>query len=101
MTGQQLTSFYASVASYGSDVVFDDGVSYVGGTLYKNGVAVNLTAYYSVGAVDYIFDKTYYSFLSGRNIQTTTFLMRNMLADDLLATVGNFNPGNGTSYLPS
>jgi len=101
MTGQQLTSFYVSVQSRGSDVVFDDGVTLVGGTLYKNGVAVNLTAYYTVGAVDYIFDKTSYSFLYGRNIQTTSFLMRNLLAEDLLATVGNFSPANGTSHQPS
>jgi hypothetical protein len=48
--------------------------------------------------VDYIFDKDYYAFLDGRNIQTTELLMRDLLAQDLRATVGTFDPAYGTSY---
>lgn len=98
MTGAQLTSFFEYIDSSGEDVVFDDGVTYSGGVLYKDGVAVGLTTWYSVGAVDYIFDKTKYDFLDGRNIQTTDLLMRDLLAEDLRATVGNFSPANGTSF---
>lgn len=98
MTGQQLTDFYARVLSRGYDVVFDDGVTYSGGVLYKDGIAVNLTARYTVGAVDYIFDKTNYAFLSGENIATTALLIRDLLAQDLRNTDGFFNPANGTSF---
>jgi hypothetical protein len=64
---------------------------------------VVLTAYYTVGAVDYIFDKPYYAFLDGDNIQQTSYLMRDLLAEDLLALPmgAYFHPANGTSYLPA
>lgn len=102
MTGQQLTEFYQYVMDYQKDVVFDDGVSYddFTDTLYKDGVAVEPTELYTVGAVDYIFDKTNYAFLDGLNIETTTFLMRDLLVQDLLNTAVTFNPANGTSYSP-
>lgn len=98
LTGAQLTSFYLSVLQHGYDVVWDDSVSYADGVLSKDGVPVNLAAYYTVGAVDYIFDKTNYAFLSGRNVTTTELLMRDLLAADLRNTDGFFNPANGTSY---
>ncbi|MFH0993120.1 MAG: 5'-nucleotidase C-terminal domain-containing protein [bacterium] len=98
MTGAQLTAFYAKVISYDWDVVFDDGVTYVGGVLYKDGVPVGAATYYTVGAVDYIFDKTNYDFLDGIDIETTVYLMRNLLADDLFNHSGVFNPASGTAY---
>jgi 2',3'-cyclic-nucleotide 2'-phosphodiesterase (5'-nucleotidase family) len=99
MTGAQLTNFYLKILNNSSyDVVFDDSVSFSGGVLFKNGSPVGLSDWYTVGAVDYIFDKTNYDFLNGRNIQTTDLLMRDLLAEDLRATVGNFSPANGTSY---
>ena len=98
MTGSQLTAFYETVQSEGYDVVWDDGVSYAGGVLYKDGVAVGLSTWYSVGAVDYIFDKTYYDFLDGRNIMASDFYMRDLLAQDLANHPGSFNPADGTAY---
>ncbi|MGD9909608.1 MAG: bifunctional UDP-sugar hydrolase/5'-nucleotidase [Candidatus Izemoplasmatales bacterium] len=94
LLGSALTDLYFS----GYDVVFDDSITSSGGNIYKNGVLIQDNQYYSVAAVDYIFDKDYYPFLSGRNIEQTTFLMRDLLVQDLRNTVGNFSPFNGTSY---
>lgn len=98
LTGQQLLDFYEEVLYYSSDVVFDDQLTYDGTNLYINGVLVESQQLYTVGAVDYIFDKDYYSFLDGQNITQTTLLMRDLLVEDLLASNNSFNPANGTSY---
>jgi len=98
MTGAQLLSFYEKVDDHNYDVVFDDGLTYSGGNLYIDGVMVQPSGTYTIGAVDYIFDKTYYDFLDGENITLTSYLMRDLLVQDLLNTVGNFNPNLGTSY---
>lgn len=98
MTGQQILDFYLEVESYGSDVVFDDGLVYSGSTLTINGSAIDLDAYYTVGAVDYIFDKTYYDFLEGQDIQQTIYYMRDLLALDLRNAINGFNPYDGSHY---
>ncbi len=94
LTGLDLTELYFS----GYDVVFDDSITSSGGNIYKNGVLIEDSTYYSVAAVDYVFDKTYYPFLSGRNIEQTSILMRDLLVYDLRNTDGDFHPSNGTSY---
>ena len=98
LTGQQLLDFYEEIIFYSSDVVFDDQLTYDGTNLYINGVQVQPQQLYTVAAVDYIFDKDYYSFLDGQNITQTTLLMRDLLVEDLLASNNSFNPANGTSY---
>ncbi len=98
MTGQQLLDFYEKVIDRNYDVVFDDGLTYDGSHLYIDGVEVQSASVYTVGAVDYIFDKTYYDFLDGENITQTTYLMRDLLVQDLQNTIGNFNPNLGSSY---
>ena len=98
MTGSQLTAFYQLVDDHNYDVVFDDQVSYTAGVLYKNGVAVGASTLYLVGAVDYVFDKSNYYFLNGSDIQTTTYLIRDLLAEDLRNNDLFFNPANGTSF---
>jgi len=101
LTGKQLTDFYKKVKDSHYDVVFDDQVSFnsTTGVLYKDGVPVVLDQYYSVGAVDYVFDKTSYAFLDGEDITTTTFLIRNLLAQDLRNHVSGFDPAGGTEYV--
>ncbi|MDD3123328.1 MAG: 5'-nucleotidase C-terminal domain-containing protein [Candidatus Izemoplasmatales bacterium] len=94
LTGADLLELYTS----GNDIVFDDQVSYSGGKLYKNGILVESDTLYTVAAVDYVFDKTYNPFLYGEDVIQTTFLMRDLLSQDLLNTVGNFSPSNGTSF---
>jgi len=96
MTGSEFEDLYDSLL--GDDVVWDDGVYESGGTLYVNGEAIIASQVYTIGAVDYVFDKTYYDFLDGDNITLTSYLMRDLLVEDLRNTVGTFNPGNGTSY---
>ncbi len=81
-----------------TSIVFDDRVSCSNGQFRQDGVSVISNQLYSVGAVDYIFDKVDYDFLGGINIQTTPLLMRDLLVLDLLGTEGLFNPANGTSY---
>lgn len=98
LTGYQLLEFYENVDSYGSDVVFDDGLTYNGSNLYIDGVLVQSNALYTVGAVDYIFDKDNYAFLDGQDITQTILLMRDLLVEDLLASGGSFSPYSGTSY---
>ncbi|MFA5006866.1 MAG: 5'-nucleotidase C-terminal domain-containing protein [Candidatus Izemoplasmatales bacterium] len=100
MTGAQITAFYESVMEKSDDVVFDDGVgySYGMGLLTIDGMTVDPDAWYTVGAVDYIFDKTYYDFLDGRNITTTSFLIRDFLVEDLRNHTTAFNPANGTAF---
>ncbi|MGI6392513.1 MAG: bifunctional metallophosphatase/5'-nucleotidase [Candidatus Izemoplasmatales bacterium] len=98
LTGAQLTSFYTSDPY---DLYFDDQVSYSEGRLYKNGIAIEPDKYYTIGAVDYVFDSDRYIFLElGKNITASSFYMRELLALDLENTVGEFNPYNGTSYVP-
>lgn len=98
LNGAQLLAFYQSVLAFGYDVVFDDQLSYDGTRLFLNGAEILDQEVYTVGAVDYIFDKDNYVFLDGQNITLTNFLMRDLLVQDLLNTVGLFNPYNGTSY---
>ncbi len=98
MTGSQLTAFYQLVDDHNYDVVFDDQVSYTGGVLYKNGIAVGADTLYHVGSVDYIFDKTNYYFLNGSDIQITNYVIRDLLAEDLRNNNLIFNPANGTSF---
>jgi len=98
MTGKQIYDFYTELMYYGGDVVFDDGLSYSSGTLYINGQPIDFGKYYTVGAVDYIFDKNYYDFLEGEDITQTEYFMRDLLVIDLLNNTGIFNPYNGSSY---
>jgi len=98
MTGQQIQDFYVEIMNGGGDVVFDDGLSYNYDThrLEINGSPIVLDQYYSVGAVDYIFDKTQYDFIEGINIYQTTHFMRDLLVMDLKNASAGFNPYNGT-----
>ncbi len=98
LTGTQLLEFYEDVMDYDSDVVFDDGLTYDGSHLYMNGVQLGSSTLYTIGAVDYIFDKDNYAFLDGQDITQTTLLIRDLLVEDLLATSGLFDPDNGTSF---
>lgn len=98
MTGAQLLAFYEKILFSGYDVVFDDQLSYDGTHLFLNGVELLDQEVYTVGAVDYIFDKTNYDFLDGQNLTLTSLLMRDLLVQDLMNTTGVFNPYHGTSY---
>lgn len=93
LDGQTIKDLYLE-----DSVVFDDAVHYSSGTLYYKGGAMNNSTLYLVGAVDYVFDKDYYPFLYGSDVQTTPFFMRDLLREDLLNTVGDFSPFNGSSY---
>jgi len=99
LTGEQLRNFYIDIINGGGDVVFDDGLSYDGSTLYINGSPVVLDQYYTVGAVDYIFDKTSYDFIQGIDITYTGYFLRDLLVEDLKNNTGVFNPASGTSYI--
>ena len=101
MTGQQITDFYLEVINYGSDVVFDDGLTYNNQTnvLEINGEPIILDRYYTVGAVDYIFDKTDYDFIQGVNITQTIHFMRDLLAEDLKNATEGFNPYDGSHFV--
>ncbi|XMB72458.1 bifunctional UDP-sugar hydrolase/5'-nucleotidase [Mycoplasmatota bacterium WC30] len=96
LTGQQLLDFYESNPY---DVYFDDSLTFNGLDLFIDGIKLDANTLYTIGAVDFIFDKTSNAFLDGQDITQTTLLMRNLLVQDLLATVGQFNPYNGTSYI--
>ena len=95
LTGQQLLDFYEDNPY---DVIFDDSLTYNGNDLFIDGVKLEANTLYIIGAVDYIFDKTDNAFLDGQDITQTTLLMRDLLVEDLLATIGAFNPYSGTSY---
>ncbi|PKL01517.1 MAG: hypothetical protein CVV56_00620 [Tenericutes bacterium HGW-Tenericutes-1] len=81
LTGAQLNNMCYVIES--NDVVADDTVSCSNGVFKQNGVSVVSSQLYTVGAVDYIFDKTNYGFLQGLNITQTEYLMRDLLADYL------------------
>jgi len=98
MTGLQILNFYEDVIQGDEDVVFDDHITYDGDTLYIGGNAVVLSQTYVVGAVDYIFDKTYYDFLNGENITQTTMLIRDLIVQDLQNETAVFDPSDGTNY---
>ena len=100
LTGAQLNNM-CDVIKY-NDVIADDSVDCSTGVFKQNGVEVVSSQVYTVGAVDYIFDKTNYGFLQGTNITQTEFLMRELLAADLRANTNTyFNPYDGTSYVPA
>lgn len=98
MTEQQILDFYEEIQYYGNDVVFDDQLSFDGTTLYLDGNQIVLERYYTVGAVDFIFDQQIYDFLQGEDITYTGVFMRDLLVQDLMNSNGYFNPYNGTSY---
>ncbi len=99
MSGEMLQEFYEYVQDHNYDVVFDDSLTYSGSNLYIDGTLVQATSTYTVGAVDYIFDKDIYYFLQGDNITYTGYLMRDLLAEDLLNVTGQFNPADGSHLL--
>jgi len=99
VTGAMLNDFCVYVKTYNKDVVFDDSVTCTktdGFTV--NGQSLINSQLYTIAAVDYVFEKTDYVFLKGVNITNTGLLIRDLLAMDLRATIGFFNPANGTSY---
>ncbi|MGM0495217.1 MAG: 5'-nucleotidase C-terminal domain-containing protein, partial [Bacillota bacterium] len=102
MTGQQILDFYIEIVNNYDDVVFDDGLVPVYDgygnieSLEVNGEPIILDQLYTVGAVDYIFDKSDYDFIEGEDIIQTTYLMRDLLVQDLKNSDGNFTP-NGTN----
>ena len=98
LTGEQLLNFYEDILYDHEDVTFDDQLTYDGSNLYIDGVLVLPSVLYTVGAVDYIFDKDYYDFLEGQDITITTYLMRDLLVLDLFASNNSFDPINGTYY---
>jgi 2',3'-cyclic-nucleotide 2'-phosphodiesterase (5'-nucleotidase family) len=98
LTGQQVIDFYKDIYYNGGDVVFDDGISFDGTIVYINDIAINSEQYYTIGAVDYIFDKVEYDFLDGQDITNTGVLIRNLLVEDLLNSNNSFSPNSGTSY---
>ena len=99
LTGQQLLSLYQN--ANGKDIVFDDSIEYnsYSHTLTIDGQAVILDQYYTVGAVDYIFDKEDYGFLDGINVQQTIYYMRDLLTKDLKLATEGFNPADGSHYI--
>jgi 2',3'-cyclic-nucleotide 2'-phosphodiesterase (5'-nucleotidase family) len=99
MTGQQIQDFFEEVDRYHSDVYFDDGLeyNYSESRLYINGSPIVLNQTYTVGAVDYIFDKTDYDFLEGDNIYQSDYFMRDLLVMDLRNVESTFNPADGTN----
>lgn len=96
LTGYEFEDLYNSL--YGEGVYWDDQVEKINGVLYIKGEPVVGSQIYTIGAVDYIFDKDYYGFLDGDNITLTTYLMRDLLVEDLKNNTSNFNPYNGTSF---
>lgn len=108
MTGQQITNLYRDKEQYGWDLVFDQGVTYSAGILFKDGISVNLDQYYWIASVDYAFDRVYTKsnnvkvqpFSVGIETETTTFLIRDLLVEDLINSNGSFNPAYGTHYPP-
>ncbi len=98
LTGAQLNNMCYVLGNY--DVVADDSVSCSSGVFKRNGIAVSTSQLYTVGAVDYIFDKTNYGFLQGLNITQTEFLMRDLLAIDLRAAKEVvYDSYEGTTYV--
>lgn len=95
MTGMQIRDFYLENPY---DTVFDDSLSSDGYTVYINGSPIVLDQYYTVGAVDYIFDNTDFDFLLGEDITYTGQFMRDLLVEDLMNSESPFNPYNGSSY---
>jgi 2',3'-cyclic-nucleotide 2'-phosphodiesterase (5'-nucleotidase family) len=99
VTGAMLNDFCIYVKTYNRDVVFDDSVTCTKtGGFTVNGQSLINSQLYTIAAVDYVFEKTDYVFLKGINITNTGLLIRDLLAMDLRATIGFFNPANGTSY---
>jgi len=98
LTGAQLKELYANYDLYGADLVFSTNVTGSYASLYVNGVKVIDTNIYTVAAVDYVFDKTNYQFLDGDNITQTSYLMRDLLKQDLLNSGGSFSPLDGSNY---
>jgi len=84
MTGMQIRDFYLENPY---DTVFDDSLSSDGYTVYINGSPIVLDQYYTVGAVDYIFDNTDFDFLLGEDITYTGQFMRDLLVEDLMNSV--------------
>lgn len=95
MTGMQIRDFNLENPY---DTVFDDSLSSDGYTVYINGSPIVLDQYYTVGAVDYIFDNTDFDFLLGEDITYTGQFMRDLLVEDLMNSESPFNPYNGSSY---
>jgi 2',3'-cyclic-nucleotide 2'-phosphodiesterase (5'-nucleotidase family) len=98
MTGQQITDFLSEINYYNNDVVFDDSLTFDGTTAYVNNIPIVLNQLYTVGAVDYIFDKTDYDFIEGINISYTGIYLRDLLVEDLLNTE-SFSPYDGSNYV--
>ena len=66
-----------------TEAVYAGDVSIENGKYLINGVAIKDDQYYNVVAIDYIFDKTEYSFKNGIETVSTGILFRDVLIREL------------------
>lgn len=87
LSGSQLKRIFNSTW----DIVYNSSVTFQNNNFYLDGVLIDDMKEYRVAAIDYIFDKTYYPFLSGKDIVHTFQLFRDVLVQDIRATNNNWD----------
>ncbi|MFA5764862.1 MAG: hypothetical protein WC929_01765, partial [Bacilli bacterium] len=84
ISGSQLLRIlqYMNDGMYFSSNVTKSGESY-----YISGVLVENDGVYSVGTIDYLFEKDYYPFMYGQDIIKTSILLREIMVDSVYEKV--------------
>ena len=78
LQGKYIKSIYSE-----NDIYCSDTLKQEGNTLYINGNPIEDEKYYTVAAVDYIFDKDNMAFKFGTDIEATGILFRDILVNNL------------------
>lgn len=69
---------------------FSSNITKKGQTYYINNVVVETNKIYSVGTIDYLFEKDYYPFMYGQDISKPATLLRDIMVDSVIEKIQTY-----------
>ena len=91
-TSQIAGSDLLNILKYMNDgMYFSNNVTQSGGIYYIDGVAVVNSKLYTVGTIDYLFEKEYYPFKDGENTVFTTILLREIMVESVYDKIQSYS----------
>ena len=77
-------------------MIVSDGVELKGNDLYIDNKLINDNEYYKVSTVDFLYEKSHYPFMYGKNMMENELLFRDALAEAVKESVKENN-----KFMPS
>ena len=69
---------------------FSSNITKKGQTYYINNIVVETNKIYSVGTIDYLFEKDYYPFMYGQDIFKPATLLRDIMVDSVMEKIQTY-----------